>query len=228
MRHIAVIGLGNFGSTVAKSLTEKGAYVTAIDQDTEKIEEIKNSVSMAVALNATDKNALKSINIQEVDVAIVCMGEGLEASILTTFLLKKMGVKKIWSRAINPLQLEILNTMEIDQVINLEREMGEIIASSLVSTNLMKHIPLSEGHSIAEIKVPTAFVGKTIRAIKPREKFNVNIVAIKVKVPSITETGERTFGEVIEDVPEPDRNFEEDDVLLVVGSNENIKRISNK
>ncbi|MFH1768573.1 MAG: TrkA family potassium uptake protein [Candidatus Omnitrophota bacterium] len=228
MRHVAVIGLGNFGRTVAKSLTEKGAYVIAIDQNAERIEEIKSSVSLAVALNAIDKNALKSVNIDEVDVAIVCFGEDVEANILTTFLLKKMGVKKIWARAINSLQQEILKTMEIDQVINLEAEMGKIVASSLVSTNLMKHIPLSPGHSIAEVKIPAGFIGKTIRQIKPRDNFNVNIVAIKKKVPAINDAGERIFEEYVEDVPPPDIPFEEEDILLVVGSDENIRKISDK
>ncbi|MFH1753994.1 MAG: TrkA family potassium uptake protein [Candidatus Omnitrophota bacterium] len=228
MRHVAVIGLGNFGSTVAKSLTKKGAYVIAIDRNNRLVEEIKNSVSLAVTINTTDNNALKSINIQEVDVAIVCIGQHVEDNILTTFLLKKMGVRKIWARAIDALQQDILKMMEIDQVINLEKEMGEIVASSLTSANLMKQIPLTTGHNIAEVKAPDSFIGKTLRHIKPRENFNVNIVAIKKMVPEINESGERTFKESVEDVPLPDRRFEEGDVILVVGSEENIRKFSNK
>jgi trk system potassium uptake protein TrkA len=228
MRHVAVIGLGNFGSTVAKSLTEKGAYVIAIDRNNKRVEEIKNSVSLAVTIDTTDNNALRSVNIQEVDVAIVCIGQSVEENILTTFLLKKMGVRKIWARAIDTLQQDILKMMEIDQIINLEKEMGEIVASSLTSVNLMKQIPLTSGHNIAEVKVPEFFIGKTLRHIKPREKYSVNIVAIKKKIPQINESGERTFKETVEDIPLPDRKFDEGDILLVVGSEENIRKFSNK
>ncbi len=228
MRHVAVIGLGNFGNSVAKSLAEKGAYVTAIDLNKDLVEEIKNSVSLAVSLNTTDSKALKSINIQDVDVALVCIGNDVEANILTVFLLKKLGVKKIWARAIDPLQQDILKMMEIAGIINLEEEMGKIVASSLVSTSLIKNIPLSPGHSIAEVKIPLAFIGKAIKYIKPRENYNVNIVAIKKNVPTINSVGERTFKEFIEDVPLPDTIFEENDILLIVGADENIEKISQK
>lgn len=228
MRQIAVIGLGNFGTTVARELTEKGAQVIAIDKRKQRVEELKDSVSYAVALDTIDKDALRSVGIQDVDIAVVCIGEGIEANLLTTLLLKKLGVKKIWVRAISPLQQEILKTLEVDEIMNLEEEMGKIVARSLVSPGISKHIPLSSGHSIAEIKVPECFVGKTIRQINPREKFSVNIVAIKKKTPKINELGERIFEESIEDVPSPNEPLEEEEILLVVGMDENIKRFSSK
>ena len=228
MRHVAVIGLGNFGNSVAKSLAEKGAYVTAIDLNKNLVEEIKNSVSLAVSLNTTDPKALKSISIQDVDVAFVCIGNDVEANILTVFLLKKLGVKKIWARAIDPLQQDILKMMDIAGIINLEEEMGKIVASSLISTSLIKNIPLSTGHSFAEVQIPATFSGKTIKYIKPRENYNVNIVTIKKKVPAINSSGERIFKELVLDVPLPDTVFEENDILLIVGSDENIKKISQK
>lgn len=228
MRQIAVIGLGNFGSTVARELTEKGAQVIAIDKHKQRVEDLKESVSYAVALDAIDKNALKSIGIQDVDIAVVCIGEDIEANLLTVLLLKKMGVKKIWARAINPLQQEILKTLEVDEIINLEEEMGKLVARSLVSRSISKHVPLSPGHSLAEINVPKPFIGKTIRQINPREKFNINIVAIKKKIPKINELGERIFEELIEDVPSPNEPLEEEEILLVVGTDENIERFSSK
>ncbi|HMA64795.1 MAG TPA: NAD-binding protein, partial [Chitinispirillaceae bacterium] len=97
MRSIAVIGLGNFGSTVARELTERGARVIAIDENRERVEAIKESVAYAVTLNSTDKAALESVAIRDVDVAVVCIGEDVEANLLTTLLLKKLGVKKIWA-----------------------------------------------------------------------------------------------------------------------------------
>lgn len=226
MRQIAVIGLGNFGSTVAKELTEQGAQVIAIDEKKERVEDIKEFVSYSVALDTTDKEALKSINIQDIDVAIVCIGENVEANLLTTLLLKKMGVKKIWARAINPLQYEILKTLEVDEIISLEEEMGKTVAKSLISANVTKHIFIAPGHSIMEIKVPERFIGKTIRQIDPRKKFNINIIGVKINVPEIDEFGQRTFKEELEDVPSPDKPLEEDNILLVMGRDENIEKFS--
>jgi len=228
MRQIAVIGLGNFGNTVARSLIQRGAQVTAIDKRKDRVEAIKESVSYAVSLDSTSKEALKSISIQDFDIAVVCIGEEIEANLLTSLLLKKMGVRRVWARAISPLQKEILKALEVQEIINLEEEMGEIVARSLVSTSISKHIPLAPGHSIAETAIPKEFVGKTIRQINPRERFNINIVAIKNKKPQINDLGERIFEETIESVPAPDKPLAEDDVLLIVGADEAIKKFTEK
>ncbi len=226
MRNVAVIGLGKFGSTVARELTELGARVIAIDEQKERVEEIKDSVAYAVTLNSTDRSALESVAIREVDVAVVCIGEDVEANLLTTLLLKKMGVKKIWARAITELQLEILKAMEVDDIINLEEEMGKMIAQTLASATLGRFIPLSEGHSIAEIKIPDSYIGKTLRQINPREKYRVNVVALKKFVPAIDDTGERTMEEIIDNVPSSDEKLEDDTVLLVAGANRDIEKFS--
>jgi trk system potassium uptake protein TrkA len=228
MRTIAVIGLGGFGSSVARELTEKGVQVLAIDRDRAQVEAIKDSVTHAVTLSSTDEEALLAVGIQNVDVAVVCIGEDIEANLLTTMLLKKMGVHRIWTRALSPLQQEMLKVLEVDNIINLEKEMGGITANSLASPNITRHIPLAKGHSIAEVQVPGEFVGKTLRALDPRNKFSVNVVAIKKMVPGITDQGERIMEESIEDVPSPDDLLEETDRLLVVGSDKNLERFAKR
>lgn len=226
MRQIAVIGLGKFGSTVAKELTERGAQVIAIDDKKERVENIKESVTYAVTMNAIDESALRAVGIQNVDVAIVCIGENIEANLLTTLLLKKIGIKKIWSRAISPLQQEIIKAIEVDNIINLEEEMGKIVANTMISRSISKLIPLTPGYSIAEIKVHNKFVGMSIRQINPRQAYKINIVAIKKKKPVINGNGERAFEEYMEHVPSPDSPLEEQDVLLIVGSDQDIERFS--
>jgi trk system potassium uptake protein TrkA len=228
MRNIAVIGLGKFGSSVARELTEKGVEVLAIDRDRESIEAIKDSVAHAVSLNSTDENALRAVGIKNVDVAVVCIGEDIEANLLTTILLKKIGVHRIWTRALSPLQQEILKMLDVDNIINLEKDMGSFIANSLASAGITRYIPLAKDHSIVEIQVPAAFVGKTLRELDPRNKFGLNIVAIKKMVPAINEQGARMLEESIEDVPKPDDILEENDRLLVVGSNKNVERFANQ
>jgi len=228
MRNIAVIGLGGFGSSVARELTEKGVEVLAIDRDRELVEAIKDSVAHAVTLNSTDENALQAVGIKNVDVAVVCIGEDIEANLLTTILLKKMGVHRIWTRALSPLQQEILKMLEVDNVINLEKEMGSFVATSLAASNITRYIPLAKGHSIVEVQVPSEFVGKTLRELDPRNKFSVNVVAIKKMIPAINEQGERILEESIEDVPKPDDILLETDRLLIVGSNKNVEYFANQ
>lgn len=228
MRTIAVIGLGGFGSSVARELTEKGVQVLAIDRDRAQVDAIKDSVTHAAALNSTDEEALRAVDIQSVDVAVVCIGKDIEANLLTTILLKKMGVHRIWTRALSPLQQEILKMLEVDNIINLEKEMGSIVATGLVSTNITRHIPLAKGHSIVEVQVPAEFIGKTLRSLDPRNKFNINIVAVKKMVPGINDQGERITEESIEDVPKPDDVLEETDRLLIVGSDKNVEKFANR
>lgn len=228
MRTIAVIGLGGFGSAVARALTEKGIEVLAIDTNQDLVENIKNEVAHAATLNATDEEALRAVSIQNVDVAVICVGKDIEANLLTTILLKKMGLPRIWTRVISPLQEEILKRLEVEKIINLEMEMGYIVATSLASANIIRHIPLSKDHSIVELKVPESYVGQTLRRLDPRKSFNVNIVAIKKMRPAITDQGERTLEPHIEDIPDPDAPLDEDDILLVVGSDKNIESFSNR
>ena len=217
MRQIAVVGLGKFGTAIVKELTVQGAEVIALDRRKDAVEAVRNSVSYAASLNATDENALRGVGIQNVDVAVVCIGDDVEANLLATLLLRKMGVKRVWSRAISPLQQEILRRLEVESIMNLEEEMGRTVARSLVSTSIAKHIPLGKGYGVAEIPVPEEFIGQTIRRLAVRSKFNLNIVAIRKPVPEITEAGERMFGETIENIPEPDVRFEQGDILVVVG-----------
>lgn len=228
MRTIAVIGLGGFGSSVARELTEKGVQVLAIDRDRAQVEAVKDSVAHAAVLSSTNEEALRAVGIQNVDVAVVCIGEDIEANLLTTMLLKKMGVHRIWTRALSPLQQEMLKVLEVDNIVNLEQEMGRIVASSLASANITRHIPLAKGHSIVEVQIPPEFIGKTLRELDPRNSFGINIVAVKKTVPAINEQGERVLEESIEDVPKPDDRLEETDRLLIVGSNKNVERFANR
>jgi trk system potassium uptake protein len=190
MKQFAVIGLGNFGQVLALELMAQGAQVIAVDRDTERVEAIKDSVTYAVTLEAGNEAALKSVSIHEVDAAIVCIGDNVEANLLITVLLKRVGVRKVWARAISPLQQEILKAIEVDSVLNLEEEMGRMVARSLIVENVSKHVPLSPGYSLAEIKVPDAVVGQTLRQSGLRKNFNLNVVGIKKRIPQITEDGE--------------------------------------
>lgn len=226
MRQIAVIGLGRFGATIATTLTEEGMEVLAIDRDKDRIEEIKDYVTVAVTLDATDEKALRAVGVNEVDTAIVCIGRDIEANLLTTTLLKKMGIPDIFARAIDPLQKEILKFMDIKGILNIEEDMGRMIAKNLITIGIKRHITLASGHSLLEIEVPKAFVGKTLKELDLRKNFRINVISIKKKEAHIDEAGQRSFKDLIVDVPLAEDRLEEGDVMIVVGADENLKKIT--
>jgi trk system potassium uptake protein len=226
MRQVAVFGLGSFGSTVAKTLTEQGVEVIAVDLDKEKVENIKDYVAVAVALNSMDEKALRSIGIDQIDAAIVCIGENVEANLLTTTLLKKMGIKNIYCRSVNPLQEEILKSLDITRILNLEKEMGESVGKSLTSPNIQVCMKLSSGHTMAEIKISKDFYGRTLKELNLRKRYNVNVVAIKKQIAAINDRGHRILKDEINDLPQAEDILEDGDCLIVVGKQESINLLS--
>jgi trk system potassium uptake protein TrkA len=218
MKQFAVFGLGVFGVAVAKNLMMEGMEVIAIDDNEKNIEMIKNDVTEAAILDSTKEEALRAIDIGRVDCAIVCIGENMEASILTSLLLKKFEVPKIVARANSQDHRQILNLIGVDEIISPEEEMGLRIARRLSSTHILHHLDISENHTISEVIVSSSFVGKSIRDLNLRSKFGVNIVGIKKKIARVTDEGQNVFEEKYVDFPSPDDVIDMGDVLVMVGS----------
>jgi len=225
MRKFAVIGLGRFGGALARNLAQRGAEVIAIDKDSKLIDEIKEEVTLAVRLDSTDEEALRSQGVSQVDVAIVSIGGDFEASVLTTALLKRMGVKTVITRAsrtASHIQERILELVGADRVVLPEVEMGEKLAQSLLISNVLDYIPISEKYSAAEVYSPRSFWGKTIREVKVREKYKVTILQIK----KISGEGEKAKVKRINYFPQPSDVIEKGDILLVVGEEKDIEHFS--
>ncbi|OQX51739.1 MAG: hypothetical protein B5M53_10440 [Candidatus Cloacimonas sp. 4484_209] len=176
MKQFAVIGLGSFGKKVAVTLSEKGAEVLAIDKDKDKIEDIKDKVVHAVALDSTSAEELKGVGITDVDTVIVALGEQQEAAILTTVLLKNLGVGEVIARAMNKLYAQILKMVGADRVILIEEQMGEQLAKALVAPQINENIPLASGHLLAEIIPKKEFIGKRLDELHLRSKYGINVV----------------------------------------------------
>ncbi len=159
----------------------------------------------------------------------MAIGEDVEASLLTAILLKKLGVPSIFSRAVTPMQKEILKAIGVTRIIEIENEMGKEIANAIIAPRILKRVALGENHSMAEIKVPAKFVGKRISELDLRQKNKINIVAIKRSVPDIDKaTGARTEKEEIDTVPDPDTYFDENDIIIVAGADKDIKNLTRK
>ena len=225
MKQFAVFGLGVLGESVAKNLMKEGMEVIVVDTDERRIETIKNDVTEAAIMDSTKEEALLAIDISRVDCAIVCIGDNMEASILTSLLLKKLEVPKIIARANSEAHRQILSLIGVDEIISPEEEMGLRLARRLSSTHILHHLDISEEHTIAEVLINENFVGKTLRELNLRSRFGVNVVGIKKKIPHVTENGENVFIEKYVDFPSPDDVFEEGDVLVMVGSERAISEV---
>ena len=223
MKQFAVIGLGRFGSSIATALAEKGQQVLAIDANEELVHDVMDSVMKAVCLDATDEKAMKSVGVQNVDVAICGIGTHLEASILVTLLLKDLGVPVIICKAVSEAHKKVLEKIGATKVILPERDMGIRLAGKLVSVSdtVIDHIGISAGASIIEVLASREFVGKTLRDLDIRAKFGVNVIAIKKKTG---ETG-ALVEEKINVSPQADYVVEKGDILVIFGENDKLEEI---
>ncbi|UCC11328.1 MAG: TrkA family potassium uptake protein [candidate division WOR-3 bacterium] len=226
MPQYAVIGLGAFGKKVALTLVDKGADVIVIDKDKESVEEIKDLVSAALILNSTDEQAMQATELGNVDAAVVALGDKQEEAILTTAILKKMGISHVVARAINGQYADILRTVGAHKVIIIEESMGETVAKRLLSPEVYQHVVLTTGHSLVEIAVREEFIGKTLKQLDFRRRYGVNVIAIQKRIPEVNEEGKVTYAVTVNDVPGPDDKIEKDDVLVVVGADDNIEKMS--
>ncbi|MDD5504779.1 MAG: TrkA family potassium uptake protein [Candidatus Omnitrophica bacterium] len=220
MRQFAVIGLDRFGASVAKTLSEKGYQVLAIDIEDDKVQDFSEIVTQAVCADATDEKALKAIGVNSVDVAVVSVGGNIEASVLITLVLKEIGIKEVVAKAVTEEQGKVLERIGANRIVFPERDMGIRIANSLISPKVSEHIDLSSACSIIEIKAPKEFIGKSLKQLSVRARYGLNIAAIK----SVDESGVET----VNSMPEADYKIKAVDKLMVIGSNENIERLKEK
>ncbi|MBN2508982.1 MAG: TrkA family potassium uptake protein [Spirochaetales bacterium] len=218
---IAVIGLGAFGRQVCETLSEKGATVIAIDKNPLLIERMKNTVNKAVLLDSTEQDALQKVSFEDVQTAIVGMGDDIEASILTTALLKELAVPTVIARAVSDLHGKVLKQVGADIVLNLEIEEGRRLAQQLIAPDALDRITLSASISLAEIILPESFSGFSVEKLDLRKKYRLNIAAIKRDAVRIDEIGNPRKEEYII-TPEPGIELKEGDILMVVGKNDDI------
>jgi len=225
-KKIAIIGLGDFGSNLAKHLTEKGAEVLAIDNDFDKVEEIKDQVTVAVRLDATDEKALKAQGIQEMDAVVISIGQEFESTILTVMHLLNLGVKNIIARATTPIHKIILEKVGVHHIVSPEEEIAAKLASSLIYEDVLEWIKISNEYTIAYIPTPEIFIGKTLQELDLRTKYNVNIITIKKITRTINrKTNQEEIKERIIGVPGPSTVIEPDDILIIFGREKDIAKL---
>ena len=211
-KQFVVIGLGRFGESVAKTLYELGHDVLAIDMNEDMVQEISNSVTHAVQMDATDESALRTLGLRNFDVAVVTIGSNIQASVMVTLLVKELGVKYIIAKGQSDLHAKVLYKIGADRVVLPEKDMGVRVAHNLVSASILDYIELSPDYSIMEMKALEEWNGKTLAELKLRSKYGINVMAIKKD-------------DDINISPNADEVISSDDIIVAIGSAEDLAKI---
>ena len=212
MKSYAIIGLGRFGSRIARQLTALGEDVLAIDRREAQVALVAEQVARAAVADGKNKEALQKLGVQDCDCAILAIGSDLGTSVLITMNLKALGIPKIICKAQDEIHREILEKLGADQVIIPENMVADKLAASLSSSDILDYIELSDDYGVIECKPPQPWVGKTICALRVRTEYGVNIIAVR-----------RDDDVAIS--PSPDERIEKEDVLVMLGDYESLKKI---
>ena len=227
MERFAVIGMGRFGKRLAALLFEAGAEVIAVDRDRDVVDEVRDLVTTAVALDSTDEQALIAQGIQKVDVAVVGIGSSFEANLLTTVLLKQLEVPRVISRATSDQRAKILTSVGADSVANPELESAARWRSRLMAPQIMERIELEEGYSLTRLAAPEVFFGKTLLELDVRKKHLITVAAIHRATSDGKEGADepRPLARLIK-VPMPETKIRPGDILLVIGSDAAVEALA--
>ena len=214
-KQFVIIGLGRFGSSVAKTLYALGHDVLAIDSNEDLVQEISDSVTHAVQMDATDENALRTLGLRNFDVAVVTIGANIQASVMATLLGKDMGIKYIIAKGNSDLHAKVLYKIGADRVILPEKDMGVRVAHNLVSSSILDYIELSPDYSIIEIESPKEWYGKSMKELSLRSKYGINVMAIK-------------RNNEVNISPDADDVINKDDIVVAIGSAEDLTKLEGK
>ncbi|HFD2029003.1 TPA: TrkA family potassium uptake protein [Clostridium perfringens] len=214
-KQFVIIGLGRFGSSVAKTLYALGHDVLAIDSNEDLVQEISDSVTHAVQMDATDENALRTLGLRNFDVAVVTIGANIQASVMATLLVKDMGIKYIIAKGNSDLHAKVLYKIGADRVILPEKDMGVRVAHNLVSSSILDYIELSPDYSIIEIESPKEWYGKSMKELSLRSKYGINVMAIK-------------RNNEVNISPDADDVINKDDIVVAIGSAEDLTKLEGK
>lgn len=217
MKSFAIIGCGRFGVSIAETLYELGYEVLAIDKNSERVKNISEHVTYAVQADAMDESVLKDLGLSNFDVVVVSIGSNLEASIMATLVAKELGAKKIVTKAQSMLHGKLLSKIGADKIVFPEKDMGIRVAHNLTSNNILDYIQLSPDFSIIEVTASEDWYNKTIAELRLRNKYGINIIAIK-----------NPKDEIVDISPSANHVIREGSILVMIGDTASIHKIEVK
>lgn len=220
-----IIGLGNFGTHLARQLGRDGHEIVAVDNDPAHIHALKDEIEYLVQADCTDLDAFHEIPVDACDAVILAIGEDFEASLSIAGNLQQLGAKRIISRIINPLHGRLLKLLKIDELMIPEAMAAAWLARSLKSPDLIDSLDLGGGYEIAQVLVPPAFVGKSLQEVGLRAKYDLNLVTIAKGRGGAALSSTRQSVQKVLGIPQPDRTFEADDILVLFGHARDVRRM---
>ncbi|MEX1189716.1 MAG: TrkA family potassium uptake protein [Bacteroidia bacterium] len=224
MKYI-IVGLGNFGASLAQKLTEQGNEVIGVDNNMSKVDAFKSKVSHTICLDSTDQHTVSGLPLKDTDIVIVAIGEDQGANIMTTAVLKNLNAKRLISRAINPLHETILQAMGVDEIVHPEEETAERWAKKLCMKGVVDSFELSDDFSIVEVAVPESFEGKTIEEVSIRQRFNLLVLTTIEIQEGKSILGVRKKIQKVQKVATPDTVLQKDHLMVVYGNNRDIRKL---
>lgn len=224
-KQVVVIGLGKFGSSVVETLAKKGYEILAIDVSEEHVQAISEHATHAVQCDATDMRTLTELGVQNMDIAIVSIGEDIESSVLIVMALKELGVKEIIAKAATPLHAKILDKLGATKVVYPERDVAIRVATHIMAPNIIDSLSLSSEYCISEIPAPHSFIGKMLKDTNIRNLYKVNIIAIKREATDI-QRGKSVIKESVNVAPSGDDIVMDGDILVFLGHEDDIEKLS--
>lgn len=227
MKYI-IIGLGNFGSSLAEKLTEAGNEVIGIDTSMNKVDNYKERISHTICMDATDEFTVSGLPLKDTDMVVIAIGENQGANVMATALFKNLQVKRLISRAINPLHEKVLHAIGIDEIVHPEEETAERWAKKLCMKGVVDSFELSDDYSIVEVDLPSKYAGKTIKEINIRSNYNLLVLTTMSSREVKSVIGKSRNITKVSGVASPDNILNKDDILVVYGANKDIKRFLKK
>lgn len=220
-----IIGLGHFGSSLAEKLAASGNEVIGVDSNPQQVESLKDKVTYTVCMDATNSESVRSLPLQDTDIVVVTIGEDRGANIMASAVLKNIGVKRLISRAIDPMHESIISAMGIHEITNPELETAERWAKRLNLSQMVDSFEITKDFSIVEIAVPERFHNKTIEEIGFRQNYNLVVLTTIRKEEKKSFLGINSSSDVVQGVVNPDTMLQKDEVMVVFGKNTDIQEL---
>lgn len=225
---IIIIGLGNFGLSLALNLTETGNEVIGVDRQMEKVNLVKDQLAHVVCMDATNELAYQALPTKQADLTVVAIGENEGAAIITTAIVKKLCTGKVISRSLSPIHDTVLQAMGIDFIVHPEQEAAQKLTYKINLKNVIDNYKIDEHYSITEIKTPESFVGKTIGELNIRLNHHVNVITLLRIREKTNFIGAPTKVKEVIGVPTANTRIEKDDIMVVFGLNDKIADLNDK
>lgn len=223
MKYI-ILGLGNFGKALAIRLTELGHETIGVDNNMQKVAQLKDKITHTVCMDCTDKGAVSSLPLKDCDAVVVAIGEDEASSLLTTALLKQLQVKKIIGRVVSDLQRTVLEAMQIEEYVVPEEESAERLAMRLDNSGIFDSFKISEKYSIIETKVPERYIGMTLAQADLTKRYNVIVLTV-LTLSKGSEDGLAKIFRRASGIATPDTVLRADEVLVLFGELNDIERL---